>query len=50
MRIGEKGIVNVVSSQMSPDYLLQDWTDVYIYGDTKVIDMHNVMLFRGPIS
>ncbi len=36
------------SSQMSPDFLPQDWMDVYVYGDTVDNDMHNVI--RGPIS
>ncbi len=38
------------SSHMNQDFLLQDWMDVYVNGDAVVNDMHNVTLFRVPIS
>ncbi len=47
MHNGAKGIGGGSSSQMSPDFLPQDWLDVY--GDAVVNDMHNVMLFRGSV-
>ncbi len=35
---------------MSPDFLLQDRMDVYMYRNVMVSEMHNVMLLRGSIS
>ncbi len=50
MCIGKKGIGNRFSSQMSPNFLLQDRMDVYVCENVMVGDMHNVMSFRGPIT
>ncbi len=38
------------SSQMSPDFLLQDQMDMYVKGHAVVNDMDNTMLFSGLVS
>ncbi len=50
MRSGKKGIGAVSYSQVSSDFLPQDQMDMSMCGNAMVNNMHNVMLFRGPIS
>ncbi len=38
----EEKIEGGSSSQISPDFLPQNGTNVYVYGNTTVNDMHNV--------